>query len=132
MNVAVMDTWAFLETVLRGARAEEVRDLVGQANQRVTVQGVVYETFNHLVHRTRTTHYAWEWLQALRAADYHVLEPSLEEIEGCAAGRDHAGDLSLTDYAVAWAAEQNRERQIVTADRGFRRLGLDPVFAPRE
>lgn len=130
MKVAVMDTWAFLEIVLDGARAGEVRDLVGRSKERVTVGAVVYETFNHLVHRTRTTHYAWEWLEALCASDHRILEPTLEQIHGYAAGQDRSGDLSLTDHAVAWAAERHRERSIVSADGGFRRLGLDPLFAP--
>lgn len=125
----MIDTWAFLEQAGLGPRGEEVRDALSRADTLHTVRDAVAETFTFIANR-RGSKRAADWLDALLATPIEVLEPSLEQVTLFIQGSDRGGKLSFTDYAVGWAGRSLRTQEIATQDRGFRRLGLDPLFAP--
>lgn len=131
MRTVVFDTWAFLERALDGPRSATVQALAREVDVAVTVRDAVVETFNHLVKRTGRFEAAWDWWADLRESPIAILEPSLEEVRAFMAQRRKPGRLSFVDYAVAWACEEERTREVATEDHEFRSLGLLPLFARR-
>lgn len=130
MRVVAWDTWAFVEIALELPRHAEVRALVGQDPVIVTSRDVVVETVNFLVGRTGGTDVGLAWWRDLRDSRVRVVDDALEDLAAFADERAPEGaGLSLTDLSLAKAAMDAGADEIATEDGGFRRLGLEPLFA---
>lgn len=124
-----VDTWAFVEIARRGPRWQEVMATLRGAARLVTARDVIAETFTLLTSRSRSSSAGWRWLSGLDPAIFNVRDPALAEVRAFMAGQDRAGNISFGDFALAMAAREAGARDVATADRGFRRLGLNPLFA---
>lgn len=131
MRPIAWDSWAFLETFLRGPRASSVESLLEDAGPIVTVREVVAETFNFLVRRSGRTALGWTWLKALAASRIQVHEPPLELVVGFLQRSPREGNLSFTDYALALVAKETGCESVASEDAEFHRLGLRPLFSRR-
>lgn len=127
-SVAV-DTWAFLEVALEKPQGPRVAALMDESDRAFTTRDVVAETFSALLHRTRSGDVAWAWWEDLRRSRVRVYEPPIDEVHAFAAGKMR-GSLSLVDLGLAHVALRERALVVASGDAEFRRLGLDPVFAP--
>lgn len=129
MKVLAIDTWGFHELLEDGPMAEEVREAIDGAEFAFTTREVVAETFNIIVRRTGGTRLAFEWWEDLRESGLRVFEPPLDEIHAFVAAQGRKGALSFTDLSLAFVAKREAASGIVTGDREFRRVGLEPLFA---
>lgn len=131
MSVVAVDTWAFHELFEQGPHADEVGELLDGADFAFTTREVVAETFNVLVRRTGGTRIAKAWWDDLQESGIRVFEPPLDELHAFVSKHGGKGALSFTDLSLAFAAKREGATGVVTGDREFRRLGLEPLFATR-
>lgn len=124
-----IDTWAFVERFTNGGEAAAVDEVLTAGPRLFTTRDVVAETFTFITARTRSSAQAWKWWRTIVDLPIDVHDGSLETVVGYIARADRRGDLSFTDYSLAARASQLGATDIATADRGFRRLGLVPLFA---
>lgn len=131
MNTLAIDTWGFHELFEDAPHADEVRDLLDAADFAFTTREVVAETFNILVRRTGGTRIAKAWWDDLRDSGLRVFEPPLDELHAFITKAGAKGTLSFTDLSLGFVAQRENANGIITGDREFRRLGLEPLFATR-
>lgn len=128
-GVLAIDTWGFHELFEEGPRADEVTRVIDAAEFAFTTRDVVVETFNILVRRTGGTRIAKAWWDDLIESDLRVFEPPLVEIHEFVDQHGAKGSMSLTDLSLGLVALREKASGVVTGDREFRRLGLEPLFA---
>ena len=128
MKVLAVDTWGFHELFEDAPHAEEVRALLDGADFAFTTREVVAETFNVLVRRTGGTRIAKAWWDDLLESGLRVFEPPLGELHAFVTKHGAKGTLSFTDLSLGFTALRESATGVVTGDREFRRLGLEPLF----
>lgn len=126
-----IDTWGFHELFEDGPHADEVTRLVDGADFAFTTRDVVVETFNILVRRTGGTRIAKAWWDDLLESELRVFEPPLAELHKFVTQQGAKGAMSLTDLSLGFVALREKASGVVTGDREFRRLGLEPLFATK-
>ena len=131
MSVLAIDTWGFHEMFEAGPHADEVAAVIDGADFAFTTREVVAETFNVLVRRTGGTRIAKAWWDDLSESELRVFEPPLDELREFVTKHGARGALSFTDLSLALVATREKASGVVTGDREFRRLGLEPLFAER-
>jgi predicted nucleic acid-binding protein len=129
MTAVLWDSWAFIETATDGPRSGDVAMLLGEAEGIFTTQYVVAETFTYFSRRSGSSRQAVAWWDHLRESRVRVLEPSTEVIHKFASGLKQVGTLSFTDLSIGAAAKAVGAHRVATADREFRRMRLEPLFA---
>lgn len=105
--------------------------LLDEADFAFTTREVVAETFNLIVRKTGGTRIAHAWWSDLRDSGLRVFEPLMDDLHAFVAKHGAKGTLSFTDHSLAFVALRERASGVVTGDREFRRVGLEPLFAPR-
>ncbi len=128
-HIGIVDSWAFIELAMGGPRAEAVAASFDEHALLVTPHWVIAETFGFLARRPRGTSFAWDWLQAVRESAVRIVEPAFVDVMDNIDADDRAGNLSFTDHAVALVASRQGTPRILSADKEFRRLRLEPLFA---
>lgn len=129
MTILAIDTWAFHEIFEQGPHAAEVLDVIDGADFAFTTREVLAETFNVLVRRTGGARIAKAWWDDLQESGIRVFEPSLEELHAFVTKHGAKGSLRFTDLSLGFAATREGATGVVTGDREFRRMGLEPLFA---
>lgn len=128
-RAVLWDSWAFLESALEAPRSLDVEALLEETDVVVTTHHVVAETFTFLAREARSSGPALAWWDDLRNSRVRVLEPSLDAVREFAGGLKSVGKLSLPDLSLGAVAAESGARRAATADREFRRMGLEPLFA---
>lgn len=128
-RLVAVDTWAFVEIFRAGARAQLVHDAFVAAEHLFTVREVVAESFTLVAARAGRSETALRWWRTLDDMPIDVYDEPLSGVRAFVERVDRRGDLSFTDYALASRAVALGAVDVATADRGFRRLGLNPLFA---
>ncbi|MFA5862405.1 MAG: type II toxin-antitoxin system VapC family toxin [Candidatus Thermoplasmatota archaeon] len=129
MTAVLWDSWAFIESALDGPRSLDVEALLDGAEGVVTTHHVVAETFTYLSREARSSRPAVAWWNDLRESRVRVIETSLEDIHAFASALKQVGTLSFVDLSLGTTAKTLGVRAVATADREFRRMRLDPLFA---
>lgn len=127
--ILAVDAWAFLEVALPGPRASEVEDVLRGADRLFTSREIASETFGFIASRQRSSEAAWLWWTGLAETGLVVMESPFEEILRFIAADGRDGNLTFADYSLALLAKRAGIVNVATADRGFRLLGLNPLFA---
>lgn len=128
MTSVAVDSWAFIEVALGGERAAHVARALAAAGSPFTTREVVVEAFG-FIHRASDANLAWRWWHALRAGRVRVIDIPYESLAEHLEAVARKGGLSLADHSLALAALAEGATDVLTADRGFRRLGLNPLLA---
>lgn len=131
VRAVVWDTWAFLEVITRGARSADVEAVLQESPVIVTTRDVVAETFGALTKHARSSRVGLDWWDALSRSRIRTVDPSTEEIRRFAGELKEVGTLSFVDLSLGAAAKAVGARVAATADREFRRMELEPLFAKR-
>lgn len=129
MNGLAVDTWAFVELALGRPRAPDVAAAFEAAPRIFTVREVVAETYGFLQHKTGSLR-ARAWLAALAADEVPILAPDVHAVREAIFRLPKTSSLSFVDVSLGLAATEEGTTAVATADREFRRMRLDPVFAP--